>query len=171
MNKDNLPKFYAVRTELKEKLGDGGLNSRVIELAQRMIDNAGIDFLPLGQRFLVGLQEGARIAATRYGEGDDEGLVNAMLFPAVQLKANGGMFGYPLVTAVAGRLVRFLEYVDSVNEDMLEVVGGFITALQALLMLHSQSRREAEPQGVELYKALDEACARYFQRYGGSDRE
>lgn len=169
MSKDKKPEFITPRNVLKNKLGDGGLNSRVIELAQRMIDQAGVDFLPLGQRFLVGLQEGMRVAATSRGQMDDEALINTMLFPAVQLKANGGMFGYPLVTAVAGRLVRFLEYVTEVNNDMLEVVSGFVTALQALMLLSGSQKREPEPQGVELYKALDEACARYFARYGGSD--
>lgn len=171
MTREQTPEFYTPRNVLKAKLGDGGLNSRVIELAQRMIDQAGVDFLPLGQRFLVGLQEGVRVAATQRGQVEDEVLINTMLYPAVQLKANGGMFGYPLVTAVAGRLVRFLEYVTDVNDDMLEVVGGFITAIQALMLLSGQKRREAEPEGIELYKALDEACARYFARYGGSDND
>lgn len=169
MNQLEKPEFIMPRNVLKAKLGAGGLNTRVLDLAQRMIEQTGVDFMPLGQRFIVGLQEGMRIASAQKGQIDDDTLISTMLHPAVQLKANGGMFGFPLVTAVAGRLVRFLEYVGRVDEDMIEVVSGFVTTIQALLLLRGDERGLEDTHGAELYKALDDACLRYFSRHGGSD--
>ncbi len=157
--------FITPPNTLKLKAGNGGLDERILEKAQRMIENSEVDFLPIGQRYLTALQEGIRMSQTRRGEIEDETLIVTMLYPAMQLKANGGMFGYPLITAVAARLIRFLEYLREPNQDALDIVGGFFNSLQAI-MLMGEKTQEISEHGSELYTALDEACERYFEKYG-----
>jgi len=149
---------------LKTKLGSGGLDEAILEQAQKLIDESGIDFLPAAQRFLVALQEGIRLSAAHDGRFDDEALIATMLYPAMQLKGNGGMFGYPMITAVGTRLVKFLETIRTPDDDALDIVGGFATALQAIMLL-GEKAAEIEEHGQDLTEALDDACARYFEKY------
>lgn len=158
--------FIVPPNTLKMKAGSGGLDEKIIEKAQKMIDNSGVDFIPIGQRYLVALNEGIRLTESRRRELDDEALIATMLYPAMQLKANGGMFKYPLVTTVAARLIRFLENIKEPNDDAMDIINGFATSLQAI-MLMGEKHSEVAEHGNELTAALDEACDRYFERYTG----
>lgn len=149
---------------LKLKAGSGGLDQKIIEKAQKMIDDSGVDFIPLGQRYLVSLSEGIRMTQARRHELDNEALIATMLYPAMQLKANGGMFKYPLITLVAARLIRFLEHIKEPNDDAMDIINGFATSLQAI-MLMGEKNAEVSEHGNDLTQALDEACERYFERY------
>jgi hypothetical protein len=149
---------------LKAKVGSGGIDERLIEKAQKMIEESKVDFIPIGHRYLISLQEGVRTTQAKRGMVDDESLIATMLYPAMQLKANGGMFGYPLVTSVAARLIRFLEHIREPNDDAIEVVTGFTDALQAILLM-GESNKKVVQHGDDLYLALDEACSRYFEKH------
>lgn len=156
--------FITPPNTLKMKAGSGGLDEKIIEKAQKMIDQSGVDFIPLGQRYLVALNEGIRLTETRRTELDNEALIATMLYPAMQLKANGGMFRYPLITSVAARLIRFLERISEPNDDAMDIINGFATSLQAI-MLMGEKNADVVDHGNELYAALDEACDRFFERY------
>lgn len=156
--------FITPPNTLKLKAGSGGLDEKIIAKAQEMIDNSEVDFLPLGQRYLTALQEGIRMTEARRGEVEDETLIATMLYPAMQLKANGGMFGYPLITSVAGRLIRFLEHLREPNQDALDIIYGFANSVQAIMLL-GEKTQEVYEHGGELSDALDDACARYFEKY------
>lgn len=157
--------FITPPNTLKLKAGSGGLDQKIIEKAQKMIDESGIDFVPIGQRYLVALTEGIRLTETRRREVEDETLIATMLYPAMQLKANGGMFKYPLITLVAAKLIRFLEHIKEPNDDAMDIINGFATSLQAIMLMGEKST-EVNEHGEELTQALDEACERYFERYG-----
>lgn len=150
---------------LKAKVGSGGIDSSLIEKAQRIIEDTQVDFIPIGRRYLTSLEEGVRTTRNSRGQVDDEGLIATMLYPAMQLKANGGMFGYPLVTSVAARLIRFLEQVRDPNDDVLVVVNGFIESINAILVM-GENNRKVMQHGDDLYLALDDACERYFEKHG-----
>jgi len=156
--------FITPPNTLKLKAGSGGLDEKIIEKAQKMIEQSGIDFVPIGQRYLVSLTEGIRLTETRRGEVEDETLIATMLYPAMQLKANGGMFKYPLVTLVSAKLIRFLEHIKEPNDDAMDIINGFATSLQAIMLMGEKSA-EVSDHGHELTQALDEACERYFERY------
>jgi hypothetical protein len=144
--------FITPPNTLKMKAGSGGLDAHIIEEAQRLIEESDVDFLPIGQRYLTALQEGMRMTESRRGDIDDEALIATMLYPAMQLKANGGMFGYPLVTT------------REPNTDAMDIVNGFSNALQAILLL-GETASEISEHGSDLSEALDEACKRYFEKY------
>lgn len=155
--------FIRPPNDLKQKVGNGGLDEAVLEKAQKLIETASVDFLPMGKRYLTALEEGLSLSHSRAHELDSETLISTMLYPAMQLKANGGMFGYQLVTSVASRLVQFLEVLDTPNEDALEVVNGFATVLRSIIM--GQIEGNGGDHGPELYEALDEACERFLDKY------
>ncbi len=60
-----------------------------------------------------------------------------MLYPAMQLKANGGMFRYPLITRISETLLQFLEVIAEPDQDAIEIVLAFHTTIQAVLTVAS----------------------------------
>ena len=94
---------------------------------------------------------------------DPEPLIASILYPSMQLKANGGMFHYALVTTIADKLVQFLEVIIHPDADALEIVLAFHTTIRAVIMGRIQG--DGGRYGSELVDALDSACMRYFDRY------
>lgn len=156
--------FITPPNALKNKVGSGGLDEKIIEKAQRMIEDSGVDFLPIGQRYLSALLEGMRLSESKRGQIDNEALIATMLYPAMQLKANGGMFGYPMITSVAARLILFLEHLPEPNPDAMDIINGFYNAMQAIMLI-GESASSMTEHGEDLSQALDEACAKFFERY------
>lgn len=160
---------------LKAKVGSGGLSDEILNKAQELLEENTVDFIPLAEMYLDSLLKGIEKAKEQNNrrknskkesdQGPDsskEYIISAMLYPAVQLKANGAMLKYPLVTRIANRLVHFLEVLAETDEDALEIVQAFYTAIRAVIA--GRVTGNAGETGQELFSALDNACLRYFNR-------
>lgn len=101
--------FIKADFSLKNKVGTGGLSDDILSKAQALLENNAVDFLPLGEMYLGALMRGIERAQKKYGEEDSESLITNMLYPAMQLKANGGMFHYQLVNKIADKLMQALD--------------------------------------------------------------
>lgn len=148
---------------LKAKVGSGGLSDDILDKAQKLLAENTVDFQPLGEMYLEGLARGMQEARENIADPDHERLIPGMLYPAMQLKANGGMFHYPLVTTIADTLIQFLEVIERVDEEVLEIVQGYHTTLRAVIQ--GRIKGNGGPRGQELYKALIDACDRYFEKH------
>ena len=147
--------------KLKEKVGTGGLDERVISRAQQLIESNTEDFRPIAAT-LIDLLE-TEIAKAQSGHLKGEAAIEAMIYPAMQLKAQGAMFKYPLVTDISGTLVGFLEVIKEVNKDALEIVIAHKMAIKAVL--RAQIKGDGGAQGLALREELKDACMRFFQLY------
>lgn len=147
---------------LKAKVGSGGISDDILLKAQKLLENNAVDFLPLAELYLVSLLKGAEEAKNAASH-DRETVINGMLYPAMQLKANGGMFHYPLVTRIADKLIQFLEVIEEADPDALEIVTAFHTTIRAIVV--GRVTGTGGEHGDELAEALNEACERYFDRY------
>lgn len=149
---------------IKEKVGFGGLNSTILDKAQALLENNAVDFRPLGEMYLEALMKGVTYAKRSQRDAHDfEALIATMLYPAMQLKANGGMFHYPLITKVADRLIQFLEVIEVPDQEALEIVEAFHTSMRAILM--GEVKGDGGQYGRELEQALIDACFRYFEKF------
>jgi len=148
---------------LKAKVGSGGLSEEILEKAQKLLENNAVDFQPLAEMYLVSLMRGIDAANNNQEDRDNERLIAGMLYPAMQLKANGGMFHYHLVTRIADKLVQFLEVVEEADIDAVEIVLAFHTTIRAVVVGKIQG--DGGQHGQELIDALDHACMRYFEKY------
>lgn len=168
---------------LKAKVGSGGLTDDILNKAQTLLENNAVDFLPLAEIYLASLMQATELAQKALVEqklqqqepalnqtetAKREHLVTRMIYPAMQLKANGGMFHYPLITAIADRLIHFLEVVAYADEDVVDIVVAFHTTMRAILI--SRISGDGGTHGKEVLDALDSACTRYFQRRPGNSR-
>ncbi len=148
---------------LKEKVGSGGLTDDIIEKAQSLLETHAVEFQPLADIYLDKMQANLAKAQSPQSAISDEEVFASLLYPAMQLKANGGMFHYPLVTKVANHLIRFLEVIEKPDNDVLDIVNAFQSTIRAIV--HGGIKGDAGQQGDELLQALIDACTRYFDRH------
>ena len=155
--------FFNPPNQLKLKVGNGGLAEDILNKAQALLENNSMDFLPLGEMYLDALSKGIEQARTPPEGMENEAIIAAILFPGMQLKANGGMFHYDLITQIADRFIQFMEVVDTVDSDALEIILAFHTTIRAVLV--ARIKGDGGKRGEDLLNALIKACYRYFEKY------
>lgn len=148
---------------LKSKVGSGGLSEEILDKAQALLENNTVDFLPLAEMYLSSVMKGIEAAQNAEHKADNEYIISMMLYPGMQLKANGGMFHYPLVTEIADRMIQFLEAIETPDIDAVEIIVAFHTTMRAVVQ--GKITGMAGNYGAELLTALDAACRRYFEKY------
>ncbi len=154
--------FIRPPNTLKAKVGSGGLNEAILDKAQALLENNAIDFLPLGEIYLESVARGVE-NASKHKSQDPEALIAHITYPVMQLKANGGMFHYHLVTRTADKLIQFLEVIEKPDKEALEIVMAFHTTIRAIIM--GRITGDGGKYGQELLDALTEACLRYFDKH------
>ena len=145
---------------LKSKVGSGGLDDAVLSKAQELLENNTIDFKPIALMLVDVLHEA--IADAKSGALKGEEAIQAMLYPAMQLKAQGAMFHYPLISQIGEILVSFLETIPDVDKDVMDIIVHHKFAVNAVI--GSQIKGDGGKLGRELRDALLEACMRYYKR-------
>lgn len=153
--------FIKPPNRLKNKVGNGGLENAILEKAQALLENNTVDFQPLAEMHLDVLTEA--IDNYRNGRVKGEDAIEAIILPAMQLKAKGSMFGYPLITSIGDNLVNFLEVIIRLDNDAADI----ITAHKRTMRLIASSRITGAggKQGAALQSELREACSRYFSKH------
>ncbi|MCD8494149.1 MAG: hypothetical protein LRY39_01875 [Alphaproteobacteria bacterium] len=168
MNQFNRPvlrkaEFIKPPNLLKAKVGSGGLGDDILDKAEKLLVENTYDFQPLGEMYLESLVRGMIEARENMEDEDQEAVIMGMLYPGMQLKANGGMFHYPLVTTIADTLIQFLEVVECIDDEVMEIVEGYHTTLRAVILGRIQG--DGGERGRDLHKALLDACDRYFAKH------
>ncbi len=148
---------------IKQKVGSGGLSEEILDRAQELLEKNTIDFLPLAEIYLKRLKDGVVLSANLGPADDIEYVISTMLYPAIQLKGNGTMFHYPLVTTMADKLIQFLEVIERPDSKIVEIVTAFHTTIE--MVVKGRIQGEGGAHGYSLVKALDGACQRYFEKY------
>ena len=158
--------FMTPPNKLKSKAGSGGLSEELLNMAQKTLDKNTVDFRPEARVMLRELAQAVSTAKVVSGSPivDHEEMLNIIMFPALQLKSNGAMFHFPLVTVIADRLVQFLEVIEKPDEDACVIIMAFHGALRAAL--NDKDVDQANKSARELMQELEFLCQRYFKRYG-----
>lgn len=154
--------FFNPPNNLKLKVGSGGLTENILNKAQALLEGNTIDFTPLAEMYLDAMMKGIEQARTPSPDLDRELMIGAILFPGMQLKANGGMFHYQLVTSIADRFIQFMEVIETIDSDALEIIIAFHTTIRAIIL--GKIKGDGGKRGEELMAALMEACQRYFEK-------
>jgi hypothetical protein len=154
--------FFMPPNHLKLKVGHGGLTDDILSKAEALLQSNSVDFSPLAEMYLDAMMRGIEQARSKNKTLDKEVLIGAILFPGMQLKANGGMFHYDLVTKIAERFIQFMEVIENLDEEALEIITAFHTTIRAIIL--GRIRGDGGKRGDELLVALIDACTRYFDK-------
>lgn len=155
-------RFITPPNRLKEKVGDGGISEALLIKSQEFIENNTIKFEPIAQQYLAELKVALKAAKANPGAG--RRAVDAMIRPIMQLKANGGMFRYHLVSHVANIVLQFLEKITVVDRDVCDIVEAHNNCLT--IVITNNLRGDGGREGAALVKELQDACARYYKKHG-----
>lgn len=159
-DKNGSPRFIVPPNKLKEKVGDGGIPAHLLLKAQKAIDSNTEDFKPYANEFLGKL--------THYVEHANENMSAAraddLAALVMQLKANGAMFKYDLISMVADVVLRFLENVTVIDRDVLDIIRMHNNILTVILKKDFVGN--GGKQGALLTAELNNACARYYKKHG-----
>lgn len=148
--------------KLKEAVGNGGLDSHTINKAQTAMESSVVDFRPQALPILHTLEH-AYDAASK-GSIEGAAAIEAMIHPSMQLKAQGGMFKYQLVTDVCNTLVNFLETTEKIDRHVLDVVRVHIMTIRFIIT--TGLKGDGGKPGKDLRDALTAACNRFYKLRG-----
>ncbi len=156
--------FINVPNILKAKVGSGGLNDKIIERAQDLLESHAKEFTPLAEIYLSRMKEGIDNAKAKEINADNlEELIKNIILPCVQLKSNGAMFNYPLVTTIAGKFVQFMEVVDRLDKPTLDIATAFYATIK--IVVAGKINGDGGVQGKALVDELNNVCLRYFEKH------
>lgn len=155
--------FIKPSNTLKQKVGNGGLSEDILDKAQELLEENTLEFEPLANMYLASLMNGIDMAKGFCAADDVEHVIASMLYPAMQLKANGGMFRYSLVSHISDKLIQFLEVIHEPDIEAVEIVLAFHTSITAIIQ--GKITGDGGENGEELTSALTSACMRYFEKH------
>ena len=145
---------------LQAKVGMGPIDEKLVEKSQKLIENNKVDFAPMAKEYLDALE--ATIKEAREGKKDDQTLLQESIEPVMQLKANAAMFDYVLVGNLANIMMNFLETVEAVDKDVIDIADAHWKTLT--LIIGNEMKGDGGQFGKELTGELKDACKRYFAR-------
>ena len=154
-------KYITPPNYLKQKVGSGGIPVELIEKAQKKIDNNEVDFTPYTKNFLEFIHNIIEMASTSKFRTHDH--VTKMIYPVMQLKAHGGMFGQPLISEISASALSFLENIYVMDDDAIHVLKAHYDALEPI----SENRIYGlgGAAGEALVEELHHVCERYYNKY------
>lgn len=155
-------RFHRPPNLFKQKVGEGGIPPERLLKAQTFIEGTKVDFQPYAAEYLRAIENA--IAAYESGVLTARETIDRMTLPVMQLKANGGMFRYELLSDIADTLLYFMEKIERLNADSLSVIRVHVSALHSITKngLGGSGGRE----GRALLDELERACDRYTRRHG-----
>lgn len=161
-NKTKKPRFIKPPNKLKMKVGVGGIDERLLDQAQVFIQKNETNFKPIAEDLLKDVNaaiNNLRAAPEEKKEQSRDELAGAIM----QLKANGGMFRYQLISEIAALALHFLDNTTTVNDDALQVVD--VHAKTIHIILANDLKGDGGKEGYALVKELEKACKRFFDKY------
>ncbi|HEY8192161.1 MAG TPA: hypothetical protein VIG74_07030, partial [Alphaproteobacteria bacterium] len=154
-------KYHNPPNVLRQKVGKGGIDPQILQMAEEFIAANQIDFTPHAEKILQKLAAAIKVAKKQ--DRAERAVIDTISGPIMELKANGAMFRYFLVTEIADVMLTFLENIDELNDDAFEIIGVHQKTLEAILsnVLMGDGGKEGRALAQELY----DACNRYRKKY------
>lgn len=164
MDKENMPslpeaKKVTIRApskKLQKKVGTGQLPAHVVSRAENVIEGSSADFPGMAKEMLDELSK----ATEEIKQNPDKAaeLRQTLTTPVMNLKANAKMFGYSLVTDLANIVLTFLELVDEIDGDIIQILEAHHNT-QSAVFKHNL-KGDGGAIGEQLKKELSAACER-----------
>lgn len=125
----------------KAKNGDGpvSIDPSVLQRAEEVVDKLSEDYSSFAQADVDGIK-----AAIARAEADQEArpaVIADIYTRALDLKGQGGGFGYDLITAIGDLLTKILEGKEDLSPRGFGILNAHVDAMQAVLRAEMKGRR------------------------------
>ena len=153
-------KLVKPENNLKKKVGNGGFDAKTLSAAQHMIENNTVDFRPQARELSDEL--GVALSAARAAQdASDPSIMGNLMYPVMQLKAQGGLFHYPLISEISHIIIDFLENIPGLDEIVMDITDAYRKAINAIVT--AQLKDGNSGNGKDLRNELDRVCNRYYK--------
>ena len=154
-------KLVKPENSLKKKVGNGGFDAKTLSAAQNMIENNTVDFRPQARELSAEL--GVALAAAREdaSNGNDPSIMGNLMYPVMQLKAQGGLFHYPIISDISHIIIDFLENIPGLDDIVMEITDAYRKSINAIVT--AQIKDSNSGNGKDLRNELDRVCNRYYK--------
>ncbi len=121
-------------TLMKAKTGRGRikLDTKAIERADAAIKMIGNDFANWAQSDLDELDKA--LAAARKNPDQQEDYITEIFRRAMELKGQGGSFGYDLISQVGDSLKKFTDSRSEANPRDMEIIAAHVDAMRRVMV-------------------------------------
>ena len=156
------PTFIRPDNTLKAKVGEGGIPAHLIKRCQDYLESNPVDLTPYATRNL----EQLILIKQKIEHGDVtyDPMMKETVDIIMQLKSNGSMFHYQLISMISDVMLRFLENIKKMDADYLEIFTVYIKVLG--IVLNKRLTGNGGREGYALTQELHNACLRYYAKYG-----
>ena len=155
------PKFFSPPNKLKQKVGSGGIPAYILKKCQEYLEGNPVDLTPYATRHLDELNDIKNKIVSK--NIDDNTAKIAIVNISMQLKSNGSMFHYQLLSMVSDVMLHFIENVKETNSDFVEILTMHNRILEVILT--KRLKGNGGKEGYSLTQELHEACLRYYAKY------
>ena len=152
-------KIIKVENRLQQKVGSGQISEYLVEAADKLILENKFDFIEVATPALLRLQQA--IYHIRNNQ-DDIAALSGLIEPVMELKANGAMFKYPLISDLSSIMLSFLEHIDTLDSDIIDILSAHEKTLSAII--GKRVKGDGGALGVQVKKELVDACDRYYRK-------
>ncbi|NBU58515.1 MAG: hypothetical protein EBS23_01810 [Betaproteobacteria bacterium] len=157
--RESFPRFFKPDTELKSKVGGGGVDADLLSEAHTYLEGLDTNVAPQIAAYLLALQ--AALDEARTAAATPTALPR-LTKPIMNVKATSGMFGDMMLCRVSTLVLTFLEDIRTVDADILRIVDSYCKV--AKILIHHGIRSETDPNGQALLVEIRQACNRYYAR-------
>lgn len=153
-------KIIKVENRIQKKAGFGEIPEVSISRSENIILSNSVDFKEIATPILFNLRE--TIQLSRENPERIDILRQELIKPIMELKANGAMFKYELIGTLAGIMLSFLEHINQLNNDALEIIEAHEKTLTLIVM--KGIKGDGGLLGKQVTEELESACGRYYRK-------
>ena len=137
----------------KAKVGTGRakIDAKVLEKAEKVVEKIQQEYSDWADEDLVALEE--VLKELKSSDSDQPAAIKTLYRLSLDMKGQGGSFGYRMMSEVAARLNDFIATRDQLSTLDTEVVEAHISALQAIY--RQNIRDDGGKMGTALLIGLD----------------
>jgi len=159
----SVPRFFKPDSELKSKVGDGGVATDLVSEAQSYLEGLDTDVAPQLGIDLLALQ--AILDEARTAASAPTTLLPRLTKPIMNLKATSGMFGQMMLCRVSALVLTFADDIRTIDPDVLRILDAYSKV--AKILIHLGITSETDPAGQKLLVEIRQACNRYYAKHTG----
>lgn len=136
----------------KAKNGDGpvSIDPNVLKRAEESVEKLSEDYSSFAQADVDGIK--AAIARAEANPEERQGAIADIYTRALDLKGQGGGFGYNMITSIGDLLTKFLEGKEDLAPREFEIVHAHVDAMQAVL--REEMKGGGDKIGIQIVDGL-----------------
>jgi len=158
----NDAKVIKASLELQKKVGRGDIEDHKIQRAQEVMNENKVEFGPVAKPHLDELRALVKEISQSRGDKSDRELLQSLMTPTMNIKANAATFNYPLISNLTGIVLTFLEDARRYDRKVLQIVDLLHKTI--LLVLARKMTGDGGPQGQALQTAFQDLCLKFVRK-------